>query len=114
MKTNLWVVGVFALTAFSAFAAEPSAKKNPHKELVATFVAEAKGNTVSIYSNLKKTHHCEVVVKFSVLQEGKRVPGELRCFEKDFLAGKHLLACDIASPLVIEPNIEGPITGECR
>ena len=116
LKTNVWVAGAFALLAFPAFAADPVVEKaDPHrKDLVATFVAEAKGNTVAIYSNFKETHHCEVFVKFSVLQEGKRVTGDLRCFEKDFLAGKHLLACNITSPVVIEPKIEGPIDGECR
>ena len=114
LKTSVWVAGVLALAALPAFAADQDAKAQADKEIAASFVAEAKGDTVAIYSNLKKPRRCEVDVSFSVAQGGQRVKGDLRCFEKDLEAGEHLLTCNIKDPQIIDPKIEGPIIGHCK
>ena len=114
LKTNVWAVGALAFAGFPALAADNTPPPPANKEIAGLFVAEAKGDTVSIYSNLKRDRRCDVFVYFSVAQDGKRVSGNLRCFEKDLRKGNHVLTCDIQAPAIIDPKIESPVDGFCK
>ncbi len=114
MKINVWVIAALALAAFPVRALEEVKRAPLNKEIAASFVAEAKGNTIAIYSNLKKPRRCEVYAYFTVMQNGERVLGAHRCLEKDIPAGKHVLVCDFTRPQVVDPLIDGPVNGYCK
>jgi len=105
LRMKIWVIAGLLGTASTAQAADNIAK---------TFSAEAKDNSVTIYSTSKKARRCDVLVNFSVIQDGKRIAGLSHCSEKDIPAGKHVLVCDFTRPVVVEPKIEGPVQGKCR
>ncbi len=72
MKKNAWIAAALALAISPVMAADKNAKKEEaaKKEIAATFVGEAHGNTVAVYSNSKRARRCEVVVNYTVMQNG--------------------------------------------
>ncbi len=105
LKTLFYLIAGLVTAAPAAFAADDIAK---------TFSAEAKGNSVNIYSTSDKERFCTVSVKFSILQDGKRIDGRSGCQDATIPAGKHVFVCDFTRPIVIKPKIEGPVEGSCK
>jgi hypothetical protein len=72
-----------------------------------TFEAEAKGNTITVYSTANKADKCNVQTMFSYLQDGVRKTAGNYCNGCDIAVGKHVKLTEISDAIVIEPRIEG-------
>ena len=93
----------FVFTAFSIGAAQ-----------AATFEAEGKDNTVTIYYTTAKKEHCQVFNTFSYVFDGTRRTTTQEC-NADLKPGKHLEVCHITHSDISEPKIEAPVRiGACH
>jgi len=93
---------LFALPGLAAAAAAASVLK-----------AEVEGNTIVIYSSMKKPGGCKAAVLFSYQNGNKR---QLRKLECNFRvpAQDHYRFCAHSDPTFVDLRIEGPIVGGCE
>lgn len=74
----------------------------------ATFVAEIKGNEVTVYSTSKKKEHCQIHNTFSYVVNGERYTTTQEC-NVDVFPGNHLPVCHVKHSDINEAKIEKPI-----
>lgn len=74
----------------------------------ATFEAEAKGDTVAVYSTSKKKEFCQLKNTFSFVVEGKRFTTTQTC-NVNVVPGTHLEVCKVKNAEISQPKIEKPV-----
>lgn len=80
----------------------------------ATFEAEGKGNTVTVYYTATKKEHCRIFNTFSYVFEGTRRTTTQEC-NADLKPGKHQEFCHVTHSDISEPKIEAPVKiGACQ
>lgn len=95
----------YALAAFAAAALGISAAAVAN---AATFVAEVKGDTVTVYSTSTKKEACQLKNTFSFVVEGKRFTTTQTCnVEVD--PGTHLEVCKVTASEINQAKIEKPV-----
>jgi hypothetical protein len=75
--------------------------------------AAAEGNSIVIYSSMKKPGGCKAAVLFSYRKgEGR----EMRKLECNFRvpAQEHYRFCEQSNPLFVDLKIESPVSGGCE
>ena len=75
--------------------------------------AEVEGNTVVIYSSMKKAGGCKAAVLFSYREGDGRQTRKLECNFR-VPAGEHYRFCEHFDPEFIDLRIESPISGGCE
>lgn len=75
--------------------------------------AEVEGNTVVIYSSVKKPAGCKASVLFSYLKEGQRQKRKLECNFR-VPAQSHYRFCAQSNPEFVDLRIEGATVGGCE
>ncbi len=93
---------LFALPSITAAAAPSKVMK-----------AEVEGNTIVIYSSMKKAGGCKAAVLFSYGNAQHRQTRKLECNFR-VPAQDHYRFCEQYNPEFIDIKIEGPITGGCE
>ena len=93
----------FALSALAAGAAAPSK----------LLKAEVEGDTVVIYSSMKKPGGCKAAVMFSYQSGDHRQTRKLECNFR-VPAQEHYRFCAHSNPEFIDIRIESPVTGGCE
>jgi hypothetical protein len=96
------------ILAFAAFLLPLGSAAN-----AATFTAEAKEGSVTIYSSSKEAAFCGPWVKFTYLENGKRVPGMTSCGRRNIKPGEHVKVCAFHHPAIIAPILDGPVLVKC-
>jgi hypothetical protein len=94
---------LFALPSIAAAAAAPSA----------VLKAEVEGNTVVIYSSMKKAGGCKASVLFSYRKGEQRQMRKLECNFR-VPAQDHYRFCEQSNPEFIDLKLESAITGGCE
>lgn len=74
----------------------------------ATFVAEVKGNLITVYSTSKAKETCQLNNTFSYLYKGDRVTTVQNC-TVDIVPGNHREVCHVTDPVIVEAKIEAPV-----
>jgi hypothetical protein len=74
----------------------------------ATFVAEAKGDTVVVYSTSKAKEECQIKNTFSYLFKAERYTTTQTC-NISVLPGNHVEVCRVQDEVIVEPKIEKPV-----
>jgi hypothetical protein len=74
----------------------------------ATFEAEGKGDTVTVYYTTTKKERCQIANTFSYVFEGKRRTTTQQC-NAEMKPGKHLELCHVTHSDISEPRIEAPV-----
>ncbi len=74
----------------------------------ATFVAEVKGDTVTVYSTSKKNESCTLRNTFSYVVEGKRYTTTQTC-NVAVTPGDHLDVCHVKHADINQAKIEKPV-----
>ena len=75
--------------------------------------AEVEGNTVVIYSSLKKAGGCKAAVMFSYRHGDERVKRKLECNFR-VPAQDHYRFCEFYDPQFVDLKIESAIVGGCE
>ena len=71
-----------------------------------TFEAEAKPNTIILYSSAKTPDTCDVQAMFSYMQNGERKSAGSYCNLCKITVGKRVKILELSDAIVIEPKIE--------
>jgi len=101
MKAHAYLL--FALPSIAAAAAAPGA----------LLKAEVEGNTVVIYSSMKKAGGCKASVLFSYQKGDQRQTRKLECnFRVPAL--DHYRFCEHSNPEFIDLKLEGATIGGCE
>jgi len=101
MQAHAWLL--VALPAIAAAAGAPGA----------VLKAEVEGNTVVIYSSMKKAGGCKASVLFSYLKEGQRLTRKLECNFR-VPAQDHYRFCQHSDAEFVDLKLESAITGGCE
>ncbi len=101
MKAHAYLL--FALPSIAAAAAAPNT----------VLKAEVEGNTVVIYSSMKKAGGCKASVLFSYQTGDQRQTRKLECNFR-VPAQDHYRFCEHSNPEFIDLKIESAITGGCE
>lgn len=75
--------------------------------------AEVEGNTVVIYSTMKKPGGCKAAVLFSYAKSGERMTRKLECNFR-VPAQDHYRFCEQTNPDFVDLRIEGATIGGCE
>ena len=102
MKTAAYLF-LFALPALAAAAVPPSAMLK----------AEVEGNSVVIYSSMKKAGGCKAAVMFSYRHGDAREKRKLECNFR-VPAQEHYRFCEHYDPQFVDLKIESAIVGGCE
>ncbi len=74
----------------------------------ATFVAEVKGDTVTVYSTSKKKEKCQLANTFSYVVNGERYTTTQKC-SVEVEPGNHLEVCHVKHSDINQAKIEKPV-----
>ncbi|MHB1205589.1 MAG: hypothetical protein ACYCZX_08495 [Rhodospirillaceae bacterium] len=75
----------------------------------ATFVAEIKGNVITVYSTSKTKEKCQLNNAFSYMYKGDRITTVQNC-TVDVVPGNHREVCHVTDPVIVDPKIEAPVS----
>lgn len=79
-----------------------------------SFTAEAKGDSLMIYSTSKKPKVCSVRVIFSYQAGAGRREGTHSCLQRELPVGDHMAYCGVVSEYLVGAQIEGPVMATCN